>query len=391
MTTGAWAYANGGLSTTVTQTMTETVAVPHGPGSDMIRPERVFARGSFWSDNPLPADAPLHPSSDTWAANLRTQLGLSTTIYNGRLTTAAGAVPGQAWFNLDQGAVPVYVVPFDQPRVPVAVVDYVNNNLWSPTVTTLHEALMQGVPIPPAANVDPSGDHSLVIYQPTTDSLWEFWVANNSGGTDNKGRAYQWTCKWGGRMLNCSTRGGTFRDDPANLECANYGHAATGLPMLGGMITPEEWASDDPRAIRHPLRLLVGDSGKATASGPNYLAPAHRGDGDKDETWIPEGARIRLAANADLTYLTGGHYPGLQAVDDHGINILKLALALRDYGAFVTDITHGGCALQFRSPQSYYWQGLPSPFDLHGWQPSDYMWRLPWQYTQALDPSVSPE
>lgn len=318
-------------------------------------------------------------------------MGLTEQVANGTPVVQSGAAPGLAWFNIDSGAVPTYVAPFDTPLVSVAVLDYLQNNLWGPAVTTLHEALMAGVPIPPNANVDPSGDHSLIVYQPTTDRMWEMWVASQSTGVDNKGRQYSWLCKWGGRMLDCSTRGGTYRDDPANLEAANFGHAATGLPMMGGMITPEEWASDDPRAIRHPLRLLVIDSGRDPATGRNWLPPAHRGDGDKDATWIPEGARIRFAADTDLTYLTGGHYPGLQAVDVHGLNLLKLALALRDYGAFVTDITRGGCALQFRSPQSYLWQGLPSPFDLHGWFPNQYMWRLPWQYVQVLDPSVSPE
>lgn len=369
----AWTRDTGGA-------LTATIAVPAGPGSATINPERVFSRTSFWSDNPLPPDAPLHPSSSVWAANLRAQLGLSDTPYNGRLAPKAGALPGSAWFSLDAGGVPIYVAPADQPRVPVAVASVLANVGWTPAGKLLHEVLMtEGVPIPAGARVDPSSDRSLIVYQSSKDSMWEFWVAAPAAGKDAEGREYAWTCKWGGRMLDCSTRAGTYRTSSSPPEDASWGHAATGLPMLGGVITPEEWASDDPRAIRHPLRLLVGEAGR------KFLPPAHRGDGIKDDTWIPEGARVRLAPDVDLGYLSGN--------DEISRQTLKLSLALRDYAAFVTDVTHGGVALQFRSPQSYYWQGLPKPYDLgdHQPYPNDFMWRIPWQSAQVLDPSVSPE
>jgi hypothetical protein len=165
------------------------------------------------------------------------------------------------------------------------------------------------------------------------------------------------------------------------VESYQWGHTATGLPIMGGIITPEDWMNDD-EPIRHMLHLTTGDASKL------FLAPAHRCDGTHDDTWIREGARIRFPHDVDLSYLGTGF------VD---VKARRMAEALRDYGAIITDKTNGGCAFRFRNTVSWSLEGLPTPYSFTDpttgkyHYPNEYMWRLPWARTQVLDPSVSPE
>lgn len=360
-----------------------SVAPPEpSPGSRLLQPETVFAPDSFWSNNLLADSAPLHASSSGWVANLISQMGLdiSSPSSDGKsLNPLSPQVPGKAWFNLDTGASPVYVVAADQPLVPVAQHNVLTGTSW-PAMDELHEVLMAGVPIPVGANVDTSSDKSLVIYQPSTGSYWELWVAENVSGTDPQGRPYQWLAYGGGRMLSVWGRKGTYKNlfaSGVQIEDYTWGHTATGLPMIGGIITPEEWASTDTDVIKHPLHMVSGNA-STTA-----LLPAHRTDGQEPDTWIREGCRVRFPASWDWSYLNESDYVSMQ--------VKKLGKAIQRFGFFITDRTGGGCAFRFRSPQSYYWEGLPKPYTLNGFFPNDFMWRLPWQSAEVLDPSVSPE
>src|SRR6202043_87450 len=65
---------------------------------------------------------------------------------------------------------PIYTVPAGQPTVKV-VLDW-----GSPPLN----AGIQSVPMPPGATVAPGTDEHLVIYQPSSDQMWEFWHMRQS-------------------------------------------------------------------------------------------------------------------------------------------------------------------------------------------------------------------
>jgi hypothetical protein len=351
------------------------------PGTASYDPARIFAADSFWNA-PLPDDAPLTANSALWVRNLCTQLGVDpdtpqTTNINPQLLP--GAVPGQAWFNKNNGGSPVYVVGPDQPRVPVANVQTIEGWGWS-TMTDLHAAFMDGIPIPSNAWVDQSDDKSLIIYQPSTDTMWEMWVALHEPGVAPDGRPYEWKAYGGGRMHDCSTRRGTYKNTPGGpdvIENYLFGHTATGLPMIGGSITPEEWNSTDPQAIRHTLHMVVANAMYG------FVPPAHRHDGEMGGDWIPEGSRVRFPADIDWSKY-------LNPADSRHRHIWQLGYAIQRYGIMVTDKTHAGVALRFRSPVTYWSDGKPDPFDMPNWS-NEYLWPLPWQRAQIVDPSISPE
>lgn len=348
------------------------------PGSRLFKSQDVFAPDSFWSDNQLADDAPLHASSATWAANLALQLGLSTTLHadGTRLLPTSPPVPGKAWFSVSHGGVPVVVVPANQPRVPVANGYVLRGTAWS-EMFDLHEVFMAGVPVPPGAPPDASGDKTLVVYQPSTGGYWELYIASEESGTDPQGRSYDWVAYGGGHIAKTWGRNGEYRNDPPHERYA-WGHTATGLPIAGGIITPEEWMSWDTDVIRHVLHLTVGWASRW------FLPPAHRTDGFDADTFIREGARVRFPADWDWSYLDSEVWFSMQ--------VMKLGKAMQRYGALITDKTGGGVAFRFRNTNTYVWEGVdtgltwnnPDTGQIH-W-PNDFMWRLPWQTAQILEP-----
>jgi hypothetical protein len=60
---------------------------------------------------------------------------------------------------------PIYTVPANQPTTKVIL------DASSPPLN----AALQAVPIPPSASVAPGTDEHMVVYQPTTNQMWEFW------------------------------------------------------------------------------------------------------------------------------------------------------------------------------------------------------------------------
>jgi hypothetical protein len=67
--------------------------------------------------------------------------------------------------NTTASSAPVYTVPADQPTVKV-VLDWHRPPL---------NAALQAVPLPATATTAAGSDEQLVVYQPSSDQLWEFW------------------------------------------------------------------------------------------------------------------------------------------------------------------------------------------------------------------------
>src|SRR5262249_22316926 len=131
---------------------------------------------------------------------------------------------------------------------------------------------LSAVPIPPTAVPASGGDHSLVIWQPDTDTDWELWNAQQDAGSN-------WSTCWGGRIDHVSRSSGAFP--------APYGVAASGLSYLGGSLKLSELRSG---RVDHALAVAVVD----TTAGVQ-VAPATRNDGaSSGGDAIPEGTRFRL-------------------------------------------------------------------------------------------------
>jgi hypothetical protein len=153
-------------------------------------------------------------------------------------------------------------------------------------------------------------DKLLVVWQPSTDRLWEFWRLEET--------PTGWQAAWGGAMQNVSADSGAY--GPADWPGAksNWGAAATSLSIAGGLITLEDLEKGQ---INHALAMSIPLPREGV-----YASPAERTDGWSTEALsIPEGAHLRLDPRLNLASL---HLPKLT---------LMMAEAAQRYGIFVVN------------------------------------------------------
>ena len=209
------------------------------------------------------------------------------------------------------------------------------------------------VPIPDYAAQADGTDAEMVIYQPSTDSLWEFWQARKVDG--------QWQACWGGGMKNVSKNPGIW---------ANHrGTTATSLPFMGGQITPDELRKGE---INHAIGISLVDLEKHSI----VSWPATRSDGynPKDEpNRIPEGLRFRLDHSVDVEKL---NLPRAGKI---------IARAAQKYGFVVWDKA-GAITLRADNPKSYTQRGEKDPYpELFEGKPAwAILHNVPWDKLQFL-------
>src|SRR5947209_6800383 len=115
------------------------------------------------------------------------------------------------WINTTKYSVPVYTVTARQPRVPVIL------DRPQPYAVSLKSAFGAGVPIPQGAQPAAGNDEHLVVWQPSNDTMWEFWHLHQ--GSDG-----HWHCDWGGYMPGASKNPGYFTG-----SSSGWGATATSL------------------------------------------------------------------------------------------------------------------------------------------------------------------
>ena len=109
----------------------------------------------------------------------------------------------------------------------------------------------------------------MVVWQPSTDTMWEFWRARRM--------CDGWHARYGGRMTNVSTNPGYYTDPNPR-----WGATATSLPLLGGLMRLDEL---DAGRIDHALALALPE---ITARAFSW--PAQRTDGaSQPRNAIPAG------------------------------------------------------------------------------------------------------
>ena len=291
------------------------------------QPTRWFAADSFWN-TPLADNAPLDARSAAWTSHLVTKVAT-----NGR------------WINTTSYSAPIYTVPADQKLVQVKID-------WP---TALYGAEFAAVPVPDGLHPAVGTDGRAVIYQPSTDTLWEFWQMRISP-LDG-----MWHANTAGKVIHVSDdHTGLFAPTP---YAEPYGAAASQIPVTPGLITPDELKNG---AINHVVSLAI----------PHPLHffwwswPATRSDGDSFDWYdVPEGARFRLPPYLDLTKL------GLTPAG------LTIARAVKRYGMVVSDMS---TTVHFYAQDPVNLGSDPYPALFAGKSPDAVLANFPWSSLQAL-------
>ena len=221
------------------------------PAATRTADARPFAPTSVWNA-PLADNAPLDAKSGAYVKRLHYLLRRY-----------------DPYVNSTRYSTPVYTVPADQRMVRVQLDN---------SHADLREAF-ERVPIPRGAEPAAGSDRHMVVWQPSTDTMWEFWRAR---------RAWDgWHARYGGRMKDVSTNPGYHTENP------KWGATATSLPLLGGLMRLDELEAG---RINHALAI-----GLPEAKLRAWSWPAQRTDGDStNPSAIPQGARFRIDPKLDL-------------------------------------------------------------------------------------------
>jgi hypothetical protein len=289
--------------------------------------DRPFAASSFWNA-PLSPTAALDPYSTSLVTDLRRQVDRDLALRHG------------PWINTTFYSTPIYRVPASQPTVHVTL------DQWNPAL----QAAFDAVPIPPGARAAAGTDANMVVWQPATDTMWEFWLMRQA--------ADGWHAKWGGRMTSVSTNPGRYDN--------NWGAPATSLPQIGGTITLAELRAG---RIDHALAMAVPEPRRGV-----FVWPARRTDGiSASPQAIPEGTRFRLdpAVNLDSLALPRPTRILAEAAQRYG-------MVVRDKSANVT--------LYAEDPTPTGTDPYPALFD--GLPPNKILQAFPWNRLVALAPAA---
>src|SRR4051794_14012557 len=271
------------------------------------RPTGLFSTTS-WANQPLPDTLP--PTDQSPKQALLTQVQVHGTFVN----------------DYDNFSVPVYTVRADQPTSKIYQDERWQKYFDADAVEWDNQ--MGAVPIPSNAKSSGPcdgtgdgetyqgcgshdwGDRDLVVYQPSTDTLWELYhlIKHNS----------HWAATDGCRISNASTNPVTCDVQPFPSRKL-HGIAATRIPVMATLQrTREVMALQINHAITIHLPHVKGP-------GNYFVAPALATDGDfMTDDAVQEGTRFRLPAGYNVNALPT---PYLRA----------FAKAVRDYGMIVTD------------------------------------------------------
>lgn len=292
-----------------------------------------FAPTSVWNQA-LASNAPLDHNSQTYVSDLLQQVTQDGT-----------------WMNTYAYSSPIFTVPATQPTVTVAL-----DSASSASATALAGTWLT-VPLPASAKPASGGDAHMIIWQPSTDRLWEFWEMHQA--------ADGWHAAWGGTINNVSSDPGYY------TGWTGWGAAATGLPLLGGLIRPSELAAGH---IDHALSI-----GIPAAQAATFAWPAQRTDGYVwSSSAIPEGQRFRLDPTLDLKSIPMAPIVRMIAVaaQKYGIIVRDQAGAVTFYGE---EVDAEGQADPYYGPSGYF----------QGQYISNLLKSFPWSHLEAMNDTLS--
>jgi hypothetical protein len=293
--------------------------------------QRPFAPTAVWN-SPVLAGAQVDPSSSQLVAQLNAEVEHELAVHVG------------PWINIGQYSVPVYTVPGCEPTVSV--------HLDNGNDPSLEQALAK-VPVPRDAQPAGGTDQTMVVLQPSTNRMWEFWEMHRQDGG--------WHASWGGLMNDVSRDPGYFQGPGPSRS---WGASASGLSVLGGLITPQDVSSG---SINHALAMAL----PIVRSG-QFARPAERTDGRvPPPQGIPEGAHLRLDPTLNLSTL---HLSPLE---------LEIATAAQRYGIIVRDYSTT-VALFGEDPRGLGYDPWPQMLGNALSSPNTLWANFPWDRLQVL-------
>jgi hypothetical protein len=311
----------------------------------LARANSPFAPTAVWNE-PLARDAELSPNSralvDELLRQRRTSLPwINTTTYSTPLYRVARGTPTQA----------VYV---DTPSA-----------LFSSRVDAdLLQSRLAAVPIPAGARPAAGHNRHMVVWQPSTDTMWELWNAydvpreRSPWKTDS---ILGWHAAWGARIDGVSRSDGT--------NAAPFGATASGLPLAGGLIRVSELRRG---RIDHALAVGIDEIEARTT-----VWPASRTDGARTAAGaIPMGTRFRLDPRVDIDRL------GMTRAGR------SVARAVQRYGMIVRD--HADDSIVFYGEDPAPTGANPYPRIFGGLRPDQVLRGFPWRRLQVVAPRPRP-
>ena len=281
-----------------------------------------FASGSFW-DTTIPGYTDLNPDSNALVANIVSQVG----SHGATITKDISST----YYEVDSAVTTVAVVPYD-------CGSGVNGGLASQWAA---------VPVPFYAVPGGGAKPQMIIYQPSSGTIWEFGGMRNVAG--------QWQACTGGQIASASS--GVF--------ASPYGITSSGLAALGGQISAQELTAG---TINHVVGLTL-----PSTNGISWPASQYVGNTSGTPAM---GQRLRLdpSINIDALGLSGPARAIAQAAQTYG-------LVVWNNGGFV--------GFTAESPNSSTNRGLPDPYGssisnstLNGF-PWDKLQVLPANYGQS--------
>lgn len=285
---------------------------------------RFFAPDSVWNA-PLPGDTPIAPDSRALVAKLQRQV------------RTAGP-----WIATTDFSVPIARAGAHQRRVRVKL-----DTAYAPL-----QRAFASVPVPRNARPAPGSDRHLVVWQPATDTMWEFWLMQR--------KRDGWHARWGAKIAHVSRSPG--------INPSPTGATASGLPLVGGLMTLRELRRG---RIDHALAVALPSTRAGVAAWP-----ATRTDGqDPSRTAIPEGTRFRLDPSVDVDRL--GLPPAGRA----------MARAAQRYGIIVRDKA-GAVVFYGEEPPRSKPRAYHAVF--HGAYPNQVLAKFPWDRLQVVRSRVRP-
>lgn len=249
-----------------------TAPIRAEPGARPAAAERSFLdpfpRGSIWN-TPLPRRPALHPRSSELVAYWLTQIRHPNLTLRAYATAIAVAKPGNPKHRI---TCTVYPCP------------------------NIHR--FGRVPIPPGTRPDPSSDGHLAVWDPETRREWDFWISRCPAA--------------------CSSAAGGGAFSTATLRPhVRHGANAAGVPLLAGIVHPEEIRAG---RIPHPLIFASPNVGRG------HVCPARRDDGENpDRRALKEGMLLQLDPRVRVDALP---IPEWQKT---------IARALQRYGMYLVD------------------------------------------------------
>ena len=315
---------------------------PSQAQSDSRTAPRFFSTTSFWNTQ-TPREAPLDPESELLVGALAAEVERELSVRYG---------PG---ISTTRYAVPIYTVPAEQPAVRVEL---------TTTNAPALQAAFEQVPLPPEARPSGGTDANLVVWQPATDRLWEFWrFARGPEGPQ---------AAWGGAMQDVSSGPGVYGPGVWPGSQPWWGSSASSLSIAGGLITLEEMRRG---RIDHALAAAV----PGIRAGV-YAWPARRSDGEShDPRALPEGAHLRLDPDLDLRTLPMPRVTRMiaEAAQRYGIYVRDGASAVHFFAE--DPVTTGDNP--YTGPNGYF----------EGRYPGELLEAFPWERLQVLEMELHPD